>query len=250
MTQNSLLIVAVLLTTAIFTGCASNNASRQGLQPSPETSPRTETDLLTTELAQLAPALNHSVLHRAVAAMHCATRDGAEAGERLAVIDFSLPSSEHRLWIFDLASKSLILEDFVAHGKGSGQNMATVFSNVEGSHQSSLGLFRTAESYYGAHGYSLRMDGLEQGANDLARMRAIVIHGAKYVDPSWIPRQGRIGRSHGCPAVRPDIAELVVDQLKDGQFLFAYYPDEQWLSRSTYLNCPGNPPALQVSLND
>lgn len=250
MTQNRLIIAAILLTSAIFTGCAAGNGSRQGFQPTPEEPLRTETDILTTELAQLATSLNQSVLHRAVAAMHCAIKDGADGSERLAVIDFSLPSSEHRLWIFDLASKSLVLEDFVAHGKGSGQNMATVFSNVEGSHQSSLGLFRTAESYFGAHGYSLRMDGLEQGVNDLARTRAIVIHGAKYVDPSWIPRQGRIGRSHGCPAVRPDIAELVVDQLKDGQFLFAYYPDEQWLSKSSYLNCPGDQRGIQVSLND
>jgi len=81
------------------------------------------------------------------------------------------------------------------------------------------------------------MDGLEPGVNDRARERAIVIHGADYVDPTWIPKQGRIGRSQGCPAVRPEIARMVVDTLKGGQFVFAWYPDRQWLQSSAYLNC-------------
>lgn len=82
------------------------------------------------------------------------------------------------------------------------------------------------------------MDGLESGINDLARQRAIVIHPADYVDPEWITRQGRIGRSQGCPAVRPEVASMVVDSLKGGQFMFSYYPDEHWLATSEYLNCP------------
>lgn len=89
----------------------------------------------------------------------------------------------------------------------------------------------------GRHGYALRMDGLERGVNDLARARAIVIHGADYVDHDWIEHQGRIGRSHGCPAVRREVAGAVVDQLKGGQFLFSYYPDPAWLADSEYLNC-------------
>lgn len=194
-------------------------------------------DLLVAELAGKAPDLDRSVLVHAVSAMQCALNHGAEAAERLAVIDFSLPSSEPRLWIFDLAKKQLLLADYVAHGNGSGNNFATRFSNINGSHQSSLGLFRAAESYHGKHGYSLRMDGLEPGVNDRARERAIVIHGADYVDPSWITTQGRIGRSQGCPAVRPEIAGKVIDSLKGGQFVFAYYPDQAWLRSSAYLNC-------------
>jgi hypothetical protein len=142
-----------------------------------------------------------------------------------------------RLWIFDLATRSLLLEELVAHGQNSGDNHATRFSNVVGSHQSSLGLFRTQETYFGRHGYSLRMDGLEPGINDRARERAIVIHAADYVDPQWVVRQGRIGRSQGCPAVRPEIAQTVIDSLKDGQFMFSYYPDPAWLADSAYLNC-------------
>lgn len=193
---------------------------------------------LVRALTVVAPTLDRSVLRRAVAAMNCALDRGLERAERLAIIDFSLPSSEQRLWIFDLSQRELLLNELVAHGQGSGQNVASRFSNVSGSHQSSIGLFRTSESYRGRHGYSLRMDGLEAGINDLARERAIVIHGADYVDPQWIDRQGRIGRSQGCPAVRQEVASTVVDTLKDGQFLFSWYPDPDWLANSDFLNCP------------
>ncbi|WP_417580588.1 murein L,D-transpeptidase catalytic domain family protein [Nitrincola sp.] len=192
---------------------------------------------LSDRLLAQAPDLNPQVLNKALAAMQCATSNGLEGAERLAVIDFSLPSSEKRLWIFDLNEQRLLLEDLVAHGNRSGDNFATDFSNTVGSHQSSLGLFRTQESYVGRHGYSLRMDGLEPGVNDKARERAIVIHAADYVDPSWVDRQGRIGRSQGCPAVRQDVVELVVDNLKGGQLLFTYYPDQEWLNSSAFLNC-------------
>lgn len=188
-------------------------------------------------LSAAAPALDRNVLNKAISAMQCAVRAGMPPSERLAVIDFSLPSSSRRLWIFDLPARALLLEELVAHGQNSGDDLATRFSNTVGSHQSSLGLFRTQESYFGRHGYSLRMDGLEPGVNDRARDRAIVIHAADYVDPEWIARQGRIGRSQGCPAVRPEVAKTVVDSLKDGQFMFSYYPDPEWLAGSAYLNC-------------
>lgn len=192
---------------------------------------------LADSLKQSAPSLSTNVLNTALSAMQCALNHGAEPAKRLAVIDFSLPSSNKRLWIFDLDSKKLVLHDFVAHGNRSGDNFATRFSNTNGSHQSSIGLFRTAESYQGKHGYSLRMDGLEPGINDRARERAIVIHPADYVNPAWIKTQGRIGRSQGCPAVRPEIARTVIDKLKGGQFMFSWYPDQQWLQSSIYLNC-------------
>lgn len=203
-------------------------------------------DDLTSTLARLAPSLDHQVLARAVSSVGCAIKSGVPPAERLAVIDFSLPSSEQRLWIFDLRNMKLVLRDWVAHGKQSGNNLAQRFSNQIGSHQSSLGLFLTAESYTGKHGLSLRMEGLEPGFNDKARERAIVIHGASYVDPEWIDVQGRIGRSLGCPAVRKEIAPLVVDQLKEGQFVFSYYPDDRWLNTSSLLNCGGDQLASRV----
>lgn len=191
---------------------------------------------LADSLARVAPGLSKEALLHAVAAMQCAVNHGIEPAKRLAVIDYSQPSTSRRLWIFDLQRKRLLLRDYVAHGRLSGENFATSFSNTLGSFQSSLGLFRTQESYRGKHGYSLRMDGLEPGLNDMARERAIVIHGAAYVDPRLVQSQGRIGRSLGCPAVRPQVARMVVDQLKGGQFMFSWYPDER-LKTAGYLSC-------------
>ena len=132
----------------------------------------------------------------------------------------------------------LLHAEHVAHGRGSGDNLPTVFSDVEGSYQSSLGLFATAETYTGQNGYSLRMDGLEPGINGRARERLIVMHGADYVDPAQARRQGRLGRSWGCPAVRDEVAQAVIDDLKDGQLLFAYANDPAWRRDSTLLRCP------------
>ncbi|WP_148863675.1 murein L,D-transpeptidase catalytic domain family protein [Marinobacter fonticola] len=188
-------------------------------------------------LSVAAPEISRDVLKNALQASQCAVSSGLGKPKRLAVIDFSLPSSERRLWIFDLETGALVLRDLVAHGKNSGLVQASAFSNVEGSHQSSIGLFQARETYRGKHGYSLRLDGLEPGINDLARQRAIVIHGADYVDASWVQSYGRIGRSHGCPAVSQKVIRKVVDSLKGGQFVFTYYPDQQWLQSSDYLNC-------------
>ena len=204
---------------------------------SPALAANNPTPLLYNSLAHAAPELNPQVLKSALSAMHCAVNSGARKARHLAVIDYSQPSTARRLWIFDLNKRTLVLRDLVAHGQKSGENFATQFSNRMGSFQSSLGLFRTQESYEGSHGYSLRMDGLEPGFNDLARDRDIVIHAADYVSPLWSQRQGRIGRSLGCPAVRPQVARQVIDRLKDGQFMFSWYPDPGWLKRSAYLNC-------------
>ena len=201
---------------------------------------------LMDKLLRAAPGINKQALKHAVAAMQCAVNNGAEPAQRLAVIDYSQPSSARRLWVFDLKRNRLLLRDFVAHGRQSGENFATQFSNKLGSFQSSLGLFRTEETYLGKHGYSLRMDGLEPGINDRARERAIVIHAAEYVNPRLVNSQGRIGRSLGCPAVRPEVARLVIDNLKGGQFMFSWYPDRRWLQNSDYLNC--KPQRIAVTL--
>lgn len=198
---------------------------------------KTNSQTLYNSLAHAAPELNPLALKSALSAMQCAVANGASQARHLAVIDYSQPSTARRLWIFDLRQQKLVLRDLVAHGQKSGENFATQFSNRLGSYQSSLGLFRTQESYQGTHGYSLRMDGLEPGFNDQARDRAIVIHAADYVNPLWSARQGRIGRSQGCPAVRPQVARQVIDKLKGGQFMFSWYPDPSWLKRSAYLNC-------------
>jgi hypothetical protein len=170
------------------------------------------------------------------AAEHAVSRGDASAPRTLTVIDFSRPSTQKRMWVYDLRSHELLFHEHVAHGRGSGENMATAFSNVPESNQSSLGLFRTGEAYIGKHGLSLRLDGLERGINDRARERAIVIHGAEYVNATAAQAQGRLGRSLGCPAVRPDVAKPLIEAVKDGGLLFAYYPQQSWLASSTYLN--------------
>ena len=119
----------------------------------------------------------------------------------LTLVDFSLPSTEKRMYVLDLAKKEVLFVSYVSHGRNSGENYATSFSNRDGSHQSSLGFYRTADTYNGGNGYSLRLDGLEKGINDKAMQRAIVIHGADYCSESVIKSTGRLGRSFGCPAL-------------------------------------------------
>ena len=184
-----------------------------------------------------ADSLDKGVLRLALNAATCARENGVVKNDRLlTVIDYSKPSTEPRLWVLDLERERVMFEELVAHGRGSGDNFATRFSNLEGSHQTSLGLFRTGDTYVGSNGYSLRLDGLEAGVNDRARERAIVIHGAPYVSEANLRTVGRLGRSHGCPALRPAVARTVIDTIKQGSLVFAYYPDRQWLDGSRFLN--------------
>jgi len=195
-------------------------------------------DRLVAELAAAAPAANPEVLSLATRAADCARRQGLLEGfHRLAVIDYSLPSTTPRLWVFDVDRGRLLFQELVAHGRNTGEQLAARFSNVEGSRMSSLGLFQTADTYYGQNGYSLRLRGLDAGFNDNALSRAIVMHGAPYVSEAIAERLGRLGRSWGCPAVRQEVARMMIDTLKGGALLFAYYPDRKWLKESPLLTC-------------
>ena len=201
-------------------------------------SSQTYAETTTGLLMRLAPEANPRVLNLALEARECAAKNLSQAlSPRLAVIDYSLPSTERRLWVFDVESRKLLFAEYVAHGQGTGENFARDFSNRDGSHQTSLGLFRTTETYNGKNGYSLKMEGLEPGTNDAAMARAIVMHGASYVNPAAAKQQGRLGRSWGCPAVRPEVAQAVIDSLKNGQMIFAYYPDTNWLAHSPFIDC-------------
>jgi hypothetical protein len=176
------------------------------------------------------------VFEMALGAASCAVQTGAVKNpQTLTVIDYSRPSSEKRLWVFDLKSRELVYEELVAHGQGSGANMATQFSNVPETHRTSLGLFVTADTYVGKNGYSLRLDGLDRGLNDKARERAIVMHGAPYVSHAFVKAHGRLGRSHGCPAISADVARQLIDRVKGGGLVFAYYPDSGLVKTSKYL---------------
>jgi hypothetical protein len=201
--------------------------------------PSAYADSLAAALIKAAPQADAKVINLAVRASQCSIAQGAAPVQRLAVIDYSLPSTQQRLWVFDLKKRKLLFHELVAHGRNSGENMAVNFSNRNESFATSIGLYRTQQSYVGQNGYSLRMEGLEPGFNDNAFDRAIVIHGAPYVSPVLARANGRIGRSLGCPAVRPAIAHKLIDSMKGGQLLFSYYPDKRWLKTSSYINCGG-----------
>ncbi len=190
------------------------------------------------DLIRAAPGINPEMVRLAIESLSCATRSQGGQAHRLALIDYSLSSALPRLWVFDLQTHKLLLRERVAHGRDSGENTTIRFSNLPGSHQSSLGLFRTSDTYTGHNGYSLHLEGLEPGFNDRARERAIVIHGASYVSDKTISQRGGVGRSWGCPAVRLEIARPLIDAIKGGQYLFAYYPDAQWLQHSPLRSCP------------
>lgn len=194
--------------------------------------------ILADSLSVQAPELDRRVLTLATQALSCARKRPGELTRvpmTLAIIDYSLPSTERRLWVFDLASRELLFHELVAHGRNSGGNLPTQFSNAPESLMSSLGAFETAATYVGHNGYSLRLRGLEPGFNDKAMERAIVIHGASYVDTRTSASLGRIGRSWGCPAVRPAVARPLIDRLAEGAFVFAYYPQSNWLQQSQLL---------------
>jgi hypothetical protein len=195
-------------------------------------------DQLVAELVAAAPSANPEVISLAARAADCARKQGMLDGfHRLAVIDYSLPSTTPRLWVFDVDRGRLLFQELVAHGRNTGEQLAARFSNVEGSKMSSLGLFQATETYTGSNGYSLRLRGLDAGFNDNALSRAIVMHGAPYVSEAIAERLGRLGRSWGCPAVRNEIARVMIDTLKGGALLFAYYPDQKWLKESPTLTC-------------
>jgi len=186
-------------------------------------------------------SIESDVLELALGAASCAVKSGAVQMPRtLTVIDYSKPSSQKRLWVYDLTTRELLYEELVAHGQGSGANLATQFSNKPDSHQTSLGLFVTDDTYVGRNGYSLRLDGLDKGLNDRARDRAIVMHGAPYVSPAFVKANGRLGRSHGCPAVSDGVARELINRVKGGGLVFAYYPDAQFLKNSKYLGSCGS----------
>lgn len=153
----------------------------------------------------------------------------------IAIADFSQPSSKKRLYIIDTRNYRILYNTYVAHGKNSGLNYAERFSNIPESLQSSLGFYRTKGTYFGKHGLSLRLDGLEQGFNDKAEERAIVMHGAQYIGSNRADA-AYMGRSFGCPAVPQAQSAEIIKMLKDGSCIFIYHPTQKYLNTSKILN--------------
>lgn len=158
------------------------------------------------------------------------------AKKLISIIDFTKPSSEKRFYTIDLEERVVKFHAYVSHGKNSGWNTVTSFSNVVHSNQSSLGFYITAETYVGSKGYSLKLDGQDMGYNNNMRERAVVMHEADYVSESWIKKYGRLGRSQGCPALPREISRKVIDSIKNGTVIFAYAENQQFLESSAHLN--------------
>lgn len=186
-------------------------------------------------LSQAAPDLNAKVLKLALTAYEKVQHNGMAKKQILTVIDYSLPSSKQRLWVFDVRKEKLLYHMHVAHGKNSGQTVATHFSNRPESKETSLGTYVTKDTYIGSNGYSLNIQGLEKGFNDNAYQRRVVVHGANYVEPRYIKSVGHAGRSWGCPAIAVSLAKPLINTIKDGSVIFAYYPDKKYMSQSHYL---------------
>ena len=217
----------LVLATAVFTLTASTARACTAAAAS---------DSLVKSLHAEAPGLRTDVLKLALNAEQCAASQGlVQRPDLLTVIDYSLPSSTPRLFVFNIAQHKLLFRELVAHGKNSGDNIANFFSNSPGTLATSIGLFVTADTYFGHNGYSLRLKGLDEGFNDMAMDRAIVMHGASYVSQEAVKVLGRLGRSWGCPAVSSTVSQKIIDTIRGGSAIFSYYPDKQWLSKSAFL---------------
>lgn len=176
------------------------------------------------------------VLRTGLLAYEKAKQQGLAKKHLLTIIDYSKPSNERRLWVFDLKNSKTLFNTWVSHGKNSGGLHATSFSNRPGSLKSSIGVFLTGSSYQGGKGISMHLKGLENGFNQNAYRRSVVFHGARYVNPDSIRTNGRAGRSWGCPAVSTALARPLINTIKENSLVVAYYPDRKWLKHSRFLN--------------
>lgn len=154
----------------------------------------------------------------------------------ITVVDFSKPSNEKRLYVIDLKRNKLLHQSLVAHGRNSGFEYATNFSNETDSHKSSLGFYVTMNTYSGEHGYALKLKGCEKGINNKAFDRAIVMHGSEYVTEEFLRSNGYLGRSFGCPALPEKLNKKIIDVIKNGSCLFIYHSTKKYLLNSPLLN--------------
>jgi hypothetical protein len=181
--------------------------------------------------------LQESVFNRAVQGWNSLVhKSGLAKPSLLTIADLSQSSNSRRLYIIDMEKQQVVYNTFVAHGRNSGDEYATSFGNRPESWLSSLGFYVTGDPYYGAHGVSLRLKGMEKDINDRAEERGIVVHGAPYVSEAFIAKYGRLGRSQGCPAVPEELSPAIIELIKQGSCMFLYYPDSNYLKRSAFFS--------------
>jgi hypothetical protein len=197
----------------------------------------TQLDQIQNMLQTQASTLSPAVINKVITALKCATEHNVDRNNILTVIDYSLPSNQKRLWVFDLQDKKLLFHTYVSHGIRSGTLFTEYFSNINDSKASSIGVYRTDKSYYGREGLSLKLTGLDKSFNDNAANRYIVMHGGWYMDENFIKRYGRAGRSWGCPAVPLTMYQPIINTIKDNSLLVVYYPSDEWFVKSKFLTC-------------
>ncbi len=215
-----LLFLSIFVRTTVFAGDRQPAADKEAIEI-----------LSATEIGKYISA---DILGMALRGYHLT--DTLRRKNILTIIDYSKPSGEKRFFVLDVPGKKLLYHCLVAHGKNSGEIFAVNFSNKQESLKSSLGFFLAAETYYGKHGYALRIDGLEKGFNDNARSREIVIHGAWYVSDEVVAKYGQVGKSWGCPALPVKLTTEIINRIANGSCIFIYAKDEKYLRNSLFLN--------------
>lgn len=219
---------------AIFCICAFSFQNLKAEKPLPSflLNSDSEIDKIYEQLNLKQLGLSKVIFEMAIKGFEKLFKQGKLNTDILSVCDFSQSSNQKRLFVIDLEKKKVLFNSFVAHGKNTGEEFASKFSNIPSSLQSSLGFYVTGNTYQGKHGLSLKLNGMEKGFNDNAESRAIVMHGANYVSENFIKEQGRLGRSFGCPSVPLELCRPIINSVKEGSCLFIYYPDNNYLSHS------------------
>jgi len=190
---------------------------------------------LATWLYQRGFDLNPQVIDVLERIINYANNNQIVHNQILTLIDYSIPANKKRLWVFDLEKQKVLFHTYVSHGIKSGALNTYYFSNRFNSKASSIGVYLTNKAYYGRHGLSLRLDGLDRGFNDNAESRAIVMHGGWYMEEDFINKYGCSGRSWGCPAVPDDLSTPIIKTIKDQSLLVIYYPSAAWFQKSKFL---------------
>lgn len=235
MTYKTLTVIAVLFASFAFTTIDNSSTSEI---PSPEIT--VESLSIDEEIRQLygifsdnnANVPNLESFKNAILGYKKLSDKNLVEKEILTIVDFTLSSTNKRLWVLDMKNNDVLFHTLVAHGKNTGGEFATKFSNTVNSLQSSLGFFVTGETYFGGNGYSLFIDGMEKRFNSKARERYVVVHGAEYANPEFIAKRGRLGRSYGCPALPTDLTKEIIDVIKDKSVLYIHSSDKKYAENS------------------
>lgn len=232
-----LFIILIIFFIACFTGIIVNNYLRYySITPSNKFAVY-ESKLFKVGKHDSNDTINSEVLNKLSTILICAKKYNIQSNGIVGLIDYSQPADKKRLWMIDINKNEILFNTYVSHGIKSGTLASEYFSNRFNGKASSLGVYTTQNVYHGRHGISLKLLGLDKNFNNHAYQRAIVMHGAWYMDENFIKKYGRPGRSWGCPAVPLNWVDTIIQTLKNGSLLVAYYPNQNWFLKSKFLNC-------------